>query len=226
MPEKIQTITLALPLGLGSVNCYLIQNENGYFLIDTGASNRGTQVHQALAQAGCRRGDLKLILLTHGDFDHTGNVAALHSQYDAPVALHRDDLSMAEQGNMFSGRQTGNPVMNWVSARLFGFGKANRFSPDLFLDEDSDLSAYGLNVRVLSIPGHSRGSVAFLTAEGNLFSGDLLENLKEPVIGSIIDDLPAAQASIARLQGLGAVTVYPGHGQPFSLADYTPTESK
>jgi hydroxyacylglutathione hydrolase len=71
LPE-ITTITLALPLGLGSVNCYLIKTEAGYVLIDTGSSNQRAALEHELHNAGCQPGNLKIIVLTHGDFDHTG----------------------------------------------------------------------------------------------------------------------------------------------------------
>jgi hypothetical protein len=53
MPE-INPITLALPFGLGTVNCYLIKAEAGYVLIDTGSSNRRAALEQALIKAGCQ----------------------------------------------------------------------------------------------------------------------------------------------------------------------------
>jgi len=70
MPE-IRTITLALPYGLGRVNCYLVKADAGYVLIDTGVSNHRAALEQELINAGCQPGNLKLVVLTHGDFDHT-----------------------------------------------------------------------------------------------------------------------------------------------------------
>jgi glyoxylase-like metal-dependent hydrolase (beta-lactamase superfamily II) len=73
---------------------------------------------------------------------------------------------------------------------------------------------------VLSIPGHSRGSIGLLTADGDLFVGDLLVNTKRPVLNSIMDDRAAAQASVEKLKSLKIKTVYPGHGAPFSMDQY------
>ena len=72
MPAHITPIRLALPYKLGSVNCYLITTETGFLLVDTGSSRRCAELEKELASAGCQPGDLKLIVLTHGDFDHTG----------------------------------------------------------------------------------------------------------------------------------------------------------
>ena len=82
--------------------------------------------------------------------------------------------------------------------------------PRLYLEEGDDLSEYGFDARVLHIPGHSKGSIAILTAEGALFCGDLLLYKDGPVLNSIIDDRAAAQASFERLKSLKANTVYTG----------------
>ncbi len=76
---------------------------------------------------------------------------------------------------------------------------------------------------MISIPGHSRGSIGILTADGDLFVGDLFESTKLPRLNSIMDDLAAAQASVEKLKSLNVKAVYPGHGQPFSLNQITPS---
>ena len=213
--QQIRTISLKLPFRIGSVNCSIVETDSGFVLIDTGASNRRRDVVKELESAGCKPGNLKLIILTHGDFDHTGNAAYLRKNFGARIAMHREDAGMLERGDMFWNRKSGNFLIKAVASFLFRFGKAERCSPDLYIDEGDDLSEYGFDARVLHIPGHSRGSIAILTAEGALFCGDLLEYKGKPVLNSIIDDRPAAEASFERLKGLKVSTVYPGHGEAF-----------
>jgi hydroxyacylglutathione hydrolase len=213
--EQIRTISLPLPFRLGSVNCYIVKTDGGFVLIDTGASNRRKDVERELENAGCRPGDLKLIIITHGDFDHTGNAAYLRRKFGARIAMHRDDAGMLEHGDIFWNRKSGNFLIRAVASFLFRFGKSQRCSPDVYLEEGDDLSRYGFDARVLHIPGHSKGSVAILTAEGALFSGDLLECKDRPVLNKIIDDRAAAKASFERLNNLKASTVYTGHGGSF-----------
>jgi hydroxyacylglutathione hydrolase len=81
MQQEIKTITLSLPYKLGSVNCYLVKIDGGYVLIDTGSSNRRSELESALESAGCKPGNLKLIVITHGDFDHVGNTACLREKF-------------------------------------------------------------------------------------------------------------------------------------------------
>jgi len=218
MPQEIKTIRLPLPYRLGTVNCYLVEADTGYVLIDTGGSNKRTEIEIELLSAGCKPGSLKLIVLTHGDFDHSGNAAYLCKKFGAKIAMHSDDSGMVERGDMFGDRQKGNNLLTRsLVPILFGFGKSERLSPDFCLDEGDDLSEYGFDARVLLIPGHSKGSIGILTAGGDLFCGDLLENTDEPVLNSIMDDLAAANASVERLKSLEIDAVYPGHGQPFPM---------
>ncbi|MBN2223879.1 MAG: MBL fold metallo-hydrolase [Deltaproteobacteria bacterium] len=220
--HEIQTLTLALPFRLGTVNCYLVKTETGFILIDTGGSKQRGTLEQALANAGCQPGDLKLIILTHGDFDHTGNVAYLRQKFGAPIAMHRDDAGMLERGDMFSNRKRGNFLLRIISSTLFGFGKSQRCQPDLYVEEGDDFLAYGFDAQVIQIPGHSLGSIGILTADGDLFCGDLLENTEQdqPALGAIMDDPAAASASVEKLSGLAIRTVYPGHGQPFPMQGF------
>jgi hydroxyacylglutathione hydrolase len=213
--QQIRTATLSLPFRMGSVNCYVVKTDGGFVLIDTGASNKRQALEEALENAGCNPGDLKLIILTHGDFDHTGNAAYLRQKFGARIAMHRDDAGMLERGDMFWNRKSGNFLIKALASVLFRFGKSQRCSPDIYIDEGDDLSEYGLDARVLHIPGHSKGSIAILTADGALFCGDLLLYKDGAILNSIIDDRAAAQASFERLRGLKISAVYPGHGEAF-----------
>jgi hydroxyacylglutathione hydrolase len=215
MPPEIKTIRLPLPLRFGSVNCYLIKTETSYVLIDTGCSNSRAELESGLLGAGCEPGGLKLIVLTHGDFDHSGNAAYLRKEFGAKIAMHRDDSGMVERGDIFGGREKGPFIFKMLAPIFFRFGRSKRFRPDLYLDDGDGLAEYGLEARVLHIPGHSRGSIAVLTAGGQLFSGDLVVRKNRPVRNSLIDDPAAASASIARMKRLKINTVYPGHGRSF-----------
>jgi glyoxylase-like metal-dependent hydrolase (beta-lactamase superfamily II) len=219
MSETITPISLALPLRMGAVNCYLVDTGAGHVLIDTGGPNRRVQLEAELARAGCGPGDLRLIVLTHGDFDHIGNAAYLRERHGAPIAMHRDDVGMAEQGDMFWNRANRNALLGRVAPALFGFGAAERFTPDLFVGDGDDLAAYGFDARVISLPGHSAGSIGVLTSSGDLFCGDLLENTKGPALNALMPNPAAGRASVERLREKGVRTVYPGHGRLFLLAD-------
>ena len=215
MPPEIKAIRLPLPFPMGSVNCYLIKTDSGCILVDTGCSNRRAELERELVSEGCGPGRLKLIILTHGDFDHSGNAAYLIKEFGAKIAMHPDDSGVVEWGDIFRGRQGSNFFLRMFISLIFRFGRSSRFKPDLYLEDGDDLAEYGLEAKVLHIPGHSRGSIAVLTAGGQLFSGDLVVRKNRPVRNSLIDNPAVADVSIARLKSLKIDAVYPGHGRSF-----------
>jgi hydroxyacylglutathione hydrolase len=223
MLQEIKTITF------GGVNCYLVAVDTEFILVDTGFGKYRGDIEKELSKAGCKPGTLKLIVLTHGDPDHTGNAAYLREKYGAKIAMHNADKGMVEHGDLFYGRNVnfavkalGNLMLFFSKGRL---RKAVRFTPDIYVEDGSDLSEFGLDAKVLHLPGHSGGSIGFLTRGGDLFCGDLLENVKEPAKGSIVVDKKASNDSIEKLKQLEIKTVYPGHGEPFPMEQFIKSEN-
>ncbi len=213
MSAKIFSIVL----GGTSGNIYLLQTKEGFILIDTGRTTKRKILVKKLKENGCNPANLKLIILTHGDFDHTGNASYLRDKFNAKIAMHPDDVGMVENSDMFWNRSKGGIMIRFLVNTLIGLRKSDRFTPDLIIDEDFSLNEYGLAVEVVSIPGHSKGSIGLITKEGVFFCGDLITNRKKPELNSIMDDPAAAQLSIEKLTNYKIKTIYPGHGQPFSV---------
>jgi hydroxyacylglutathione hydrolase len=114
MPQEVKIIPLSLPLGLGKVNCYLIKTDNGCVLIDTGLDRQRANLEGELVSAGCQPGNLKLILVTHGDSDHSGNAAYLREKYGAKIAVHRGESKVVERGDMILNRKN-RPFLETVA---------------------------------------------------------------------------------------------------------------
>jgi len=155
---EIKTITTPFILNV-SVNCFLVRTSNGFILIDTGRSNKRIVIEKELESAGCYPGNLKLIVLTHGDFDHCGNAAYLRKKFRSQIAMHKDDSGMVEQGDMLWNRNKQNILTRIIFKLFFRLSKSDRFKPDLHIDERYDFSEYGVDAKVLEIPGHSQGSI-------------------------------------------------------------------
>jgi hydroxyacylglutathione hydrolase len=218
MLQDIKTITF------GGVNCYLLTVDSGFILVDTGYSKNRLEVEKELENTGCKPGTLKLIVLTHGDFDHTGNAAYLREKYGTKIAMHRDDEGMVEKGDLFYNRNA-NFLMRTMGKIMLpflggGLKKTDRFTPDMHIDDGYSFSEFGLDAKVIYLPGHSKGSIGILTSTGDLFCGDLLENTKKPAKNSLISDKKAFNASVEKLKQLQLHTIYPGHGEPFPMEHF------
>lgn len=219
MPQKIQTISL------GGTNCYLVKTDSCHILIDTGFPFQRSKLEKELKTMGCKPGNLELIVITHGDIDHTGNCAYLGKKYDARIAMHEGDTEMCMNNGITRDRgkmPSDFPpllLMLWLAKGFlaFLFGQAvwrkpfDRFEPDLLLEEGQSLEEYGFDAKILYTPGHSQGSISVLTGDGNLICGDMFSNAWGRILKS------TDEGGLERLKELGIETFYPGHGKPFSM---------
>jgi hydroxyacylglutathione hydrolase len=217
MDQEIRTIPLKVP-------CFLVKTRDGFLMIDTGDASDRAHLEKELDHAGVKPDNLKLIILTHGDFDHAGNAAFLREKYGVQIAMHPDDSEMVERGDQGWNRKAKSDrvtvfgkIIIFISSLLARSGTFNTFKPDIYLEDGYDLSEYRFDARVLYLPGHSKGSIGILTAGSDLFCGDLLMNMLKPDLHFLIDDLADYHNSLAKLKRLKIGTVYPGHGKPFSM---------
>ncbi|MHA1952563.1 MAG: MBL fold metallo-hydrolase [Candidatus Heimdallarchaeaceae archaeon] len=208
-------------IDLEKVNCYLVKAEEGFILIDTGFSKSRPIIDAFLSNKGITSENqkLKLILLTHGDYDHTGNAKYLKEKYHSEIALHNDDIGMVEHGDI-----SWNRNMN-VFLRILGklmtvvlgmqLKKEDRFLPDIVLEDGQKLDEYGLSAKIITLPGHSKGSVGVLTEDGHFFCSDILENIEQPGPAKMVSDTNDMNQSIEKIGSLTFKYAYPGHGRPF-----------
>ena len=189
----------SLAVGLIGTNCYLLSDEtagNAAAIVDPGGS-----ADQILAKIKQDNLDVKMILLTHGHFDHVLGVPDLLAVYpDLPVYITEADYPEARDGGQF-----GYSMGEVASVR--------------FYDEGDTVELGNLKVDVLRTPGHTPGSVT-LRVEDVLLTGDTLfcgSCGRTDFPGGSFGDM---QRSLKRLADLpGNYRVYPGH-EGSSTLDY------
>ena len=190
-------------VGPYGTNCWLLTDPESGEAAAVDCALYDEAYRRMLRDAGVTR--LKYILLTHGHFDHVCGVAPLRDACGGEVCISAGDAACLTDEN-----ESLNAVQR--------FAVQAPCAPDRILREGDALSLGGETVRVLDTPGHTRGSLCFLTADA-LFSGDTLFRLS---MGRT--DLPGGStrqlfASLRRLGALeGDYDVCPGHGEPTTLA--------
>ena len=201
------------------VNAFLVKVNEGFILIDTGLSMHWEKLDSELILAGCLSDKLKLIILTHGDFDHTGNCVKLREKYKCRIAMHKDDSFMVENGLSLKRKtRTLQAMLFSLIRKLFRKKFAfDKFIPDIYLTDGQNLNEYGFNAKVVHIPGHTKGSIGILTDEGNLFAGDTFTNRRKPEVANYIENPMDLKNSIDRLKMMNIKMIYPGHGKPFEF---------
>lgn len=220
MEENVKVIELTF------VNAYLIKVKDGFILIDTGLPSQWATLEKELISAGCLPDKLKLVIITHGDLDHTGNCKNLQEKYKVKIAMHQVDYSILETG-LPSKRKIKSlkqriffSIIRLSRKRKKGDVSINKFKLDIFLKDGQNLKEYGLDGKVIHIPGHTKGSIGVLTGHGDLFAGDTFVNRKNPESATIIENSDELNDSLNKLKKLDIKMVYPGHGKPFLMKDF------
>lgn len=218
IPNNIKIIRL------GFVNAYLLEEKGNFILIDTGLPKMWLDLENRLIKYGCLPDKLKLVIATHGDFDHVGNCHNLQQKYQVPIALHQADQSAVDSGfaRKRKIKHLKMRVLLFIAKLLKIYkltGKANKFKADIYFHNDQDLQAYGFSAQILHVPGHTKGSVAVLTEAGDLFIGDTMVNFEKPEMANIVDNEMELKQSLEKLKQYNVKIVYPGHGRPFLFKD-------
>jgi hydroxyacylglutathione hydrolase len=205
---------------LGFVNAYLAKTSEGFVLVDTGVPDSWDRLSTCLAAAGCTKENLKLVVLTHGDLDHVGCARRLWKEWGVPIAAHRGDLALISTGE--GPKRRGTSFLIRAGMKLRPFRKPDLeaadspyFTPDLFLEDGDSLLPYGWDARIVHGPGHTAGSIAILTADGDLIVGDTASNMTHPGPGMLAEDFDEYNRTLAAFRLLPVHTVHPGHGGPF-----------
>ncbi|MBI4261740.1 MAG: MBL fold metallo-hydrolase [Actinobacteria bacterium] len=176
-----------------STNCWMVAAEGSDEAVVVDPGFGPEEVHETLRLAGKRP---VAVLATHGHFDHIGS-AAVFCGDDLPLYVHEADrAALTDPGAWGSGMPVPSVEVKDVRTVV----------------EGDELGFGGFTIRVMHTPGHTPGSVCYLT-DGFVFSGDLV------FAGSIgRSDFPNSsprdmELSLRRFLELrDELPVYPGHG--------------
>ena len=159
--------------GIGNANVFLLKSSDGFILIDSGIFK---QTHLLIAQIkenGFHISELKTIVLTHCHCDHIGGVTELVKHSEAKVAAHKDDIPYITQEKIILGAYHDMMAEEQKVMKQFG---CNVRQVDIVLN-DGDVIDIHNGLQVISVPGHTPGSIALYQAnEKIMFFGDVIRN--------------------------------------------------
>lgn len=188
-----------LTLGPLQTNCYIVYGKDKRAaVIDPGFC--ADVIESKIDELGLT---IDKILLTHAHFDHIMAVEDLRKN-GAELYIHKEDLKMLNDPNLNH--------MLMAAGREIEFKKVEHI-----LNDGDVIDIGGEELRVLHTPGHTQGSVCYISDEW-IASGDTL--FKETVGRTDLygGDFNTIIESVKKLKALDKdYAVYPGHGEKTTL---------
>ena len=218
--------------GTEIVNWYLLEEGGHVTIVDAGCPAYRPQLDGALRAIGRTIEDVEAIVLTHAHIDHVGFAKTLQDERGTPVYAHEGEAPQAETGKppktersyvtAMMRHRTARRVVGHI-ARNGGARPPKVRHVERFGDGD-ELDLPG-RPRVIHTPGHSPGHCTlFVPEEGAAFAGDALcgwstvTGERGPILPppQFTNSMEQARASLARIEGIDAQTLYFGHGDPWT----------
>ncbi len=200
-------------VGTDGLSAILIAGNQGLILLDGGLEQSAARIDANIRKLGFKTEDVKLIVNSHGHYDHAGGIAALQRASGATVAASPSGAEALQRGE------------NTTDDPQYGFGKAeNGFPPvkNVKVIKDNEVLTVG-NVSITAVftPGHTPGSTTWTwrSCEGsqclNLVYADSISAVAAPGFKYTAEPerVNAFRRSISRLAELPCdivVSTHPG----------------
>ncbi len=147
-----------------AINVLLLNNDDGWTLVDTGVQSSVDRIKNALSALGSGPEDLKRIFITHHHDDHTGGLKGL-----LEWAPHAEVGATALEAEVISGRRSMDPPSNAFFRRMVGDAQGPGVPVGKVLREGDLVSGF----RIISTAGHTLGHASLLRdPDGLLFTAD------------------------------------------------------
>jgi metallo-beta-lactamase class B len=137
-------------VGTEDLACFLITTPEGHILINTGLADSTPLIRTSISKLGYRLEDVKILLTMQAHFDHVAAMSEIKRLSRAKLYATEGDAAALEDGGL--------------SDPYFA-NRGGRFAPvkvDRRLRDGDVVELGGTELKVISTPGHSKGSVSYL----------------------------------------------------------------
>lgn len=182
-------------------NTYILYDETGECVIIDPGCYEQDECRELAGFITDHKLAVKLILNTHCHIDHVLGNYFVKEKYKVSLLIHTNEL----------------PVLKAVKAYApsYGLHQYSEAEPDGFLNEGVNVQFGKQSLKVLFVPGHAPGHVAFLSESGKiLLGGDVLfynsigrTDLPGGNYDTLINSIHEKFFTLP-----DDITVYPGHG--------------
>lgn len=183
-------------------NCYLLESNCGWVMIDAGWPDTLPQLLHLLKQHDVQISDIKYLIVTHFHPDHAGLAQDL-KDFGMKLILHENQIPFIDRLNSFFKK---NPKSNYKDIT------AENNIVVSSVESRKLLKSLGIDGEIIETPGHSDDSISLIVDKYCAFTGDLPEFfLMEAYNDQTIKD------SWKLVQDYNVKKIYPAHGNPYTL---------
>ncbi|HNP35289.1 MAG TPA: MBL fold metallo-hydrolase [Woeseiaceae bacterium] len=237
--DGVHWLRMPLPFALNHINLWLIQDQDGWALVDTGLGDKATRdLWQGIFARSMGGKPLTRVLVTHMHPDHVGCAGFLTSHFDVDLWMSRDEYLLCRILVADTGREVPDEGTEFYRAagysdeqmdqyrKMFGyFGRFVTPLPESYrrLQDGMQLKIGGHGWEVVVGRGHSPEHACLFNHDLNLVAGgdQLLPAISANV--SVYPTEPAANPLHDWIETLTTirnrlpadVLVLPAHGKPY-----------
>jgi glyoxylase-like metal-dependent hydrolase (beta-lactamase superfamily II) len=140
------------------VNCFLVREDDGLTVVDTGVAGSAAGIREAAQRTGapiCR------IVLTHAHVDHVGFLDALAREYPRiEFAVGKRESRLLRKDFSLDAGESGKRLLGFPGVKLLA---------TILLNDDDRIGS----LQAIFSPGHTPGHMSYLDVrDGSLIAGD------------------------------------------------------
>ena len=143
-------------VGSQAVSVHLVDTGDGLLLIDTGYPFMREEIVGNIRRLGFDPARIRVLLHTHGHYDHYGNTLYLKKLSGATTCVSRID------NEIINGRRD----LSWAAE--LGYERLEPFDCDRLLEDGEVVNLGDTRVLCRLAPGHTEGTMAFFFESGGL----------------------------------------------------------
>ena len=214
---------------IGYSNVVLIVNGANSVIVDTGLNGHFNKIKILVQSCGLEFNDIKLIVLTHVHYDHTGNLQKLKKLSGAKVLVHKNEFKNLKDGfiKIPKGQGKYSGLISKIGKIIYPkYASPKPFLADLINENEFCLDDFEIDGKVISTPGHTSGSQSVIIGN-KLISGDTFINLKNgKIFPPFCNEPKVLLKTWQKLLDLGIEEIYPGHGKVLQVQQVMPEFEK